>query len=63
MSYFPSFGPFYDPVKEQEVYRENDGSLTVRSRPLTPSGASVSSARRLEAAGNPLHRNAYVMQS
>ncbi|XP_076467739.1 protein inturned-like [Babylonia areolata] len=48
MSYFPSFGPFYDPIKEQEVYRDNDGSLRVRSRPLTPAGVGVSTARRLE---------------
>ncbi|KAK7496525.1 hypothetical protein BaRGS_00012177 [Batillaria attramentaria] len=41
MAYFPSFKPFYDPDKEQEVYREQDGSLRVRSRPLTPPGVSV----------------------
>lgn len=58
MSYFPSFGPFYDPIKEQEVYRDNDGSLRVRSRPPTPLGVSVSTARRLETQpGNDGERN------
>ena len=59
MAYFPSFGPFYDSDKEQEVYREHDGSLRVRSRPPAPSGVGVSIGRRLET-GNEVEKNPYV---
>ena len=62
MAYFPSFGPFYEPDKEQEVYREHDGSLRVRSRPPTPIGVGVSGARRLET-GHEVEEIPYVKNS
>lgn len=46
MAYFPSFRPFYDPDKEQEVYREQDGSLKVRSRMPAASGVELSGVPR-----------------